>query len=621
LRADEKGRATFVILDRLPDTAGPAAPGTGTPLISLVTLEDDRYASLARMLLGGWALLDDPNDLDAVSGQAAGDGSRYVTADGQWGGAGGMLHAGSPASDASPVASRISRQEQLKAVRASIDEHEAAVEIARSRHEEVAARLEAIDIDGLESRVAELRRQATDLEKASSRAEHEQEVYERQIRSLEDRLESLRSQREETASGMETAAAEVKRLTVQVAEIQQKCTDAESAFEGIEEASREAFSLFNEANVASVQIRNRLDNLRRDRKRTEEDLEALAQAATERTRSLETLAQQKGELEERCSELQDSIRTLQDERGALDDTVSEAKDALMETKVEISELEARLREQRRDREQTMKEENRLAVQAASIETRLNDLIADIEEDFEIDLTTYETDVPEDFSRDEAREEIRELRGRIKRLGPVNELALDSFEEEKQRLDFMREQLDDLEKAEKTLVSTIDEINTTASRRFNETFAAIQEHFSKLFADLFGEDAKATVELADPDDPLESAIEIFAKPRGKKPSVLAQLSGGEKTLTAIALLFAIYLVKPSPFCILDEVDAPLDDANINRFMNLIRSFAESTQFILVTHNKKTMEAADRMYGITMQEQGVSKLVGVSFEDESDLELVA
>jgi chromosome segregation protein len=169
------------------------------------------------------------------------------------------------------------------------------------------------------------------------------------------------------------------------------------------------------------------------------------------------------------------------------------------------------------------------------------------------------------------------------------------------------------------MTTIAEINTTASRRFNETFGAIQENFRRLFADLFGEGAAADVVLQDESDPLESDIEIFAKPRGKKPSVLAQLSGGEKTLTAIALLFSIYLVKPSPFCILDEVDAPLDDANVDRFMQLIRTFSESTQFVLVTHNKRTMEAADRMYGITMQEQGVSKLVGVKFED--GLQLVA
>jgi chromosome segregation protein len=169
----------------------------------------------------------------------------------------------------------------------------------------------------------------------------------------------------------------------------------------------------------------------------------------------------------------------------------------------------------------------------------------------------------------------------------------------------------------TLKTTIDEINETASKRFESTFNAIQENFQGLFKDLFGAAASAEIVLEDPDDPLETAIEILAKPSGKRPSVLAQLSGGEKTLTAIALLFSIYLVKPSPFCILDEVDAPLDDANVDRFMQIIRTFSESTQFVLVTHNKRTMEAADRMYGITMQEQGVSKLVSVRFDRELPL----
>ncbi len=288
----------------------------------------------------------------------------------------------------------------------------------------------------------------------------------------------------------------------------------------------------------------------------------------------------------------------------------------METKVAISEMESRLRELRRDRESAMKEEADRATRQATIETKLETLVASILEDFEIDLHTYEFEVEENFDRNEAREEVTTLKTRIRHLGPVNALALESFEEEKERLDFMRTQLTDLEEAESTLMATIVEINTTASLRFDETFTAIRENFQRLFVELFGEDASADIELQDDSDPLESDVTIMAKPKGKKPSVLAQLSGGEKTLTAIALLFSIYLVKPSPFCILDEVDAPLDDANVDRFMHLIRTFSSTTQFILVTHNKRTMEAADRMYGITMQEQGVSKLVGVKFEEEEE-----
>ena len=202
---------------------------------------------------------------------------------------------------------------------------------------------------------------------------------------------------------------------------------------------------------------------------------------------------------------------------------------------------------------------------------------------------------------------------MRQMGSVNALALEEFETESERLEFMTAQCADLEMAEGTLLETISEINATAAERFTETYTAIRANFRNLFEDLFGHDASADLDLAEPDQPLESPIHIMAKPRGKRPINIAQLSSGEKTLTAIALLFAIYLVKPSPFCFLDEVDAPLDDSNIDRFMRLIRRFSLDTQFILVTHNKRTMEMADRLYGITMQEQGLSRMVGVRFEE--------
>jgi len=409
-------------------------------------------------------------------------------------------------------------------------------------------------------------------------------------------------------------------LTLQEADMQQKRTDAEEAFAGIEEASRKAFSLFNEANITAVQARNRMDNLKRELTRVRADLETLTRRAEERKGATEQLLKQRQELQTRCNELQETIQERQKGRLELDEAVSAAKERLMETKVEISELEARLRELRRERESAMRGESDRAVRRAELETRLEDLLASFDEDHELDLKTLIWEIPEDFDRKEARSEVQDLKNKIRHLGPVNALALESFEEEKERLTFMNEQLEDLISAESTLMTTIDEINTTARQRFDETFNAIRENFRKLFEDLFGEGASADIELQDDHDPLESDVNIYAKPRGKKPSVLSQLSGGEKTLTAIALLFAIYLVKPSPFCILDEVDAPLDDANVDRFMHLIRTFSDSTQFILVTHNKRTMEAADRMYGITMAEQGVSKLVGVKFEAEEESEEV-
>ena len=218
-----------------------------------------------------------------------------------------------------------------------------------------------------------------------------------------------------------------------------------------------------------------------------------------------------------------------------------------------------------------------------------------------------------LSRAERRERLGLVQEKLRSLGPVNLLAMQDYEERRQRLGFLAGQRKDLDDARLSLLEAIEKINVTAAELFQKTFIQVNENFQRVFRTLF-EGGEAALTLSG-DDPLEAEIDILARPRGKKPTSLSLLSGGEKALTAIALLFAIYLVKPSPFCILDEVDAPLDDANIDRFVLLLKDFSKNTQFIVVTHNKKTMEVADCLYGVTMEEPGVSKLVSVRWNTES------
>ena len=613
LRKDEKGRATFLILDRLRLSSAPSAPDGTTSLASLVEPVDLIYQTLVDLVFGSTFLVDSLDD--AVVNEAEG---RLITPAGEWRDARGYLHAGS--SDAAPSgqSTRMSRREQLEQARMDLTTAAEALSEAEDRRKALKDQREALSLADAKELVAERDRALLEAERAHSRATASADMAGGRHKELTQRIETQAATLVSARSTLEEASASIKNLTLQEANLQQKRMDAEAAFSGIEEASRKAFSLFNEANIAAVQARNRMDNLKRELTRVRTEIDTLIRRGEERKQAMVQLSEQRTHLETRCGVLQETIKQRQEGRVELDDAVSAAKEQLMETKVAISELEARLREIRRERESAMKGESDRAVRRAELETRLEDLLASFDEDHELDLTTLEWDIPEDFDRREARSEAQDLKAKIRNLGPVNALALESFEEEKDRLTFMKEQLADLEQAETTLMTTIDEINTTARERFDTTFDAIRDNFRRLFEDLFGEGAAADIELDNNNDPLESDVHIFAKPRGKKPSVLSQLSGGEKTLTAIALLFAIYLVKPSPFCILDEVDAPLDDANVDRFMHLIRTFSNSTQFILVTHNKRTMEAADRMYGITMQEQGVSKLVGVRFEGEKEEE---
>jgi chromosome segregation protein len=202
---------------------------------------------------------------------------------------------------------------------------------------------------------------------------------------------------------------------------------------------------------------------------------------------------------------------------------------------------------------------------------------------------------------------------MEKIGPINPMAMEAYDEIKKRHDFILGQKEDLIRAKASLTSTMDEIDLAARAGFMEAFEKIKNNFIAVFRTLFGEEDDCDLVLTHAEDPLNSGIDIIAKPKGKKPLSINQLSGGEKTLTATSLLFAIYLMKPAPFCIFDEVDAPLDDANLDKFNRIIRKFSEDSQFIIVTHNKRTMTATDIIYGITMVEQGISKVVPVDLRE--------
>jgi len=262
-------------------------------------------------------------------------------------------------------------------------------------------------------------------------------------------------------------------------------------------------------------------------------------------------------------------------------------------------------------------ENRLhahQVELGARRVRREDLVTRVTDELGIDLVeAYESyeHAEEDWDAVETR--ITELRQKIDRLGNVNLDAITEQEELEQRLDFLTGQRDDLNESHRQLQRLIDKLNHESRQRFVQAFATIRENFQDIFRKLFG-GGKADIILEDPDDPLECGIEIMVRPPGKELQSLMLMSGGEKSLTAIALVLSIFRSRPSPFAILDEVDAALDEPNNVRFNNIVRQFLDRSQFIIITHSKRTMNIADHMYGVTMQEPGVSALVSVKFEQE-------
>ncbi|MEJ2722021.1 MAG: AAA family ATPase, partial [bacterium] len=307
------------------------------------------------------------------------------------------------------------------------------------------------------------------------------------------------------------------------------------------------------------------------------------------------------------SESRENIAAAHAELETIEKEIEQAKEIQEQTSELCMKLEKELKTLKDQRDQKRENIQRCNVEIATRETRISDLIEKARENFNQDLeplienrSGFDPVEWEELDLDA----LEDLRRKIETFGPVNMLALDEFTEKKERFDFLSSQKADLEEARDALTQAIRRINREARRRLSETFERVRANFKTTFLTLF-DGGEADLLFVDSDDPLEADIRIVANPKGKRLHDISSLSGGERALVALSLLFAIYLVKPSPFCVFDEVDAPLDDANIGRFIKLLKSFTDKTQFIVITHNKKTMEAADYLYGVTMEEPGVSK----------------
>jgi chromosome segregation protein len=387
----------------------------------------------------------------------------------------------------------------------------------------------------------------------------------------------------------------------------------------LEREREQTHALLSEKKMESTSARGRMENIAL----REENLQnSTAGQYSRREKNRQSAALGLEELADnqtRSSELREELTAMQGDLQTRRDAVAAQQTDIVSEREALGELQSHgraLREEQREQEQS---HHQIEMERNTISVKMEELTRHFTETWELELDPTRDPVEQEGWRpaegktvDEALENIRI---KIKRIGVVNLLALEEYEEKNKRFEFLSTQKDDLVKARDGLLETIDQINRKARQMFTESFKVIRENFIGIFATLF-EGGEADLSYTTDDDPLQADIVIKARPRDKKISTIQQLSSGEKTLTALSLLFAVYLSKPSPFCIFDEVDAPLDDANIARFLRLVREFSSRTQFILITHNKKTMEVAKHLYGVTMEENGISKVVSVAFEDVPD-----
>jgi len=332
-----------------------------------------------------------------------------------------------------------------------------------------------------------------------------------------------------------------------------------------------------------------------------------------------TIEETKKRLESLKDERKESIESAKKNRQLRDEwknKLNSQEGELNKIKSERTVLENKLRAVSGEIERTKAEASEIEIRIAEIRSKIASREDAVVDKYGVDLEAVEPADPAE--RDDLESEMEKIKRRIANIGAVNLLAIDEYSIQKERLDFLQSEYEDIIKSKEELLETITRTNAKARVRFKEIFAQVSENFHLLFVDLF-EGGEGKLSLG-PGDPLEAEILLHANPAGKKLGAIEQMSGGEKTLTALAMLFSLYQIKPSPFCVLDEVDAPLDDANVDRFLKLIRRFSPKTQFILVTHNKITMEACDFLYGVTMQEEGVSKIISVEIKKD-EIEAVA
>lgn len=442
----------------------------------------------------------------------------------------------------------------------------------------------------------------------------------RRVNEIAAQLAEQLATRERALSSREELGAKETVLEADLETARERLSQVSSTLDRYEEERAERLSARHAVELKHAEAEADLRAVEMEMEHLQAAERALTEARDEREAERTRLVETNSRLETEQKASVGEIEELYTERDGIDLLLRESVEGLQGLEERRSGFESELRDLRRRHDEITERRHRCALEKKDLDYRRETLVAQLEEGHDVALAELVERHP--LEEEEQELPLIELKGRLHEvrrkkanLGPVNMLAVEEYEEESERLEFLTTQRDDLVAAKHKLEEAIRRINSTAKTLFEETFERARDSFDTTFRKLF-EGGHAEIRLADPDEPLESPIEIVASPRGKRVRSINLLSGGERALTALALLFAIYQIKPSPFCILDEVDAALDDANVSRFLTMIRHFSSQTQFVIITHNKRTMEEADYLYGVTMEEPGVSSVVSVALDGPGD-----
>lgn len=558
---------------------------------------------LADYLLGNLLIVD---DLKAVMDSKGFDGWGLVDQSGAYSGSDLILKN----RQISEHGNVIGRQKKLDSISSELTD-------LLEKESKLISELDQVNND-IQLRQDSVKTQLTEIEKYNhtfSQLETDEIRQQFKLNQIDESIQAATVELEETnqvlvestkaLKSLEPAMEKAKRT---LESFQSKVDDANEKMLEVRRERDDFQQKVQETRIQLIELETRRDQVKFKKSSGEEttiDLKKRQDAIKEEISELQT---QKVELDKQISDGEKSLDTLNAEIQKQRSILDLKQSVYRETYQQIEEIQARIAAEQRDREQILEDLKNAELEA----TETNQMIRLVRERIR---DRYNKQVPKslivDYTEEQLEIEIGKIQRSLENIGPVNMAVQGEYDEENQRLETLSSQRDDLIEAEENLRETIRKIDKVARKRFAETFDLIKTNFEKLFH-LFFEGGNATLKLVGDPDPLEADIAIEAQPPGKRNTSLRLLSSGEKALTAISLLFAIYQVKPSPYCILDEVDAPLDDVNIHKFTRVLAKFCDETQFIIVTHNKLTMEIADYMYGVTQEKKGVSQLVSVKFD---------
>lgn len=643
LRAAQKGQAGLLSLQLLaaktsrPAAPNPALPADALPLAGLLSAEPPA-APIIQALLGETLLVSDLAQASRLWKQTQG---RYdfVTQDGEILTRQGLFFAGRKDKPDQPAASILGRKNQIRKISESERQLQQTIAEKTRQKEELTAEQTALQTQRQQAQ-ADLK--TAEVALAAAEGQHaalsnSQSLLRQKIETVLFELQTLARQQEETLAQRRQLAADAERLQTQAADAENSLQTLAQELEQIHRQRDQAGEQLTQVKIDLAAGQESFAALANQQRPLKKRLEELAQTIAQHRGQIQSVLAKQTQSQSALDEARQQLQSLAGQQDANKQKTDQLLQKSAVHKTQIDQSEAELQTLCEQLEQNQRQKHELELSLAQDELQAENICRRIEEKYQVNLldirgeaititetlegqTQTKTLSPEEMQQagvaadwEAVARQIRLLQQNLDGIGPVNLVAIEECQETEQRFQFLTGQHDDLVQAKAELHEVLNRIHAQTREMFLQTFQRIRDNFRLLFEEIFA-GGNADLNLGNQSDVLESGIDIVARPPGKRLQNIRLLSGGEQTMTAVALLFAIYQVQPSPFCLLDELDAPLDESNIDRFLNILKRFLPHSQFIIITHNKRTIAAADVLYGVTMQERGVSRLVSVKFQKE-------